>query len=88
LLCFIMGISMLNFALFGTLEQITSFQFLSIGSFIGFIYCAWAIGQFFDKKKWYNYLKGILSYIMGMLSFIVLSVLIGKIIDKFILMYI
>lgn len=82
LLCFVVGISMLVFTLFGTLEKLTNYQLAAIGVYLCIIYCGWAIGQFFDKRKWYNYLKGILSYILGLLTFVFLTTLIGTIIDK------
>lgn len=81
LLCFIMGIGMLIYTLFGVLESITKLKILQIGAIIGIVYTSWAIGQFFDKTNKWNYLKGFVAYILGMMSFYMLAVLLGFGID-------
>jgi predicted tellurium resistance membrane protein TerC len=81
-LCFVIGIGMLIYSVFGLLEAITHLRVLQIGGIIAFIYISWAIGSFFDKKKKKNYLKALFAYILGMISFYVLVVLIGTLIDK------
>ena len=62
-LCFVMGIGMLIYTVFGLLEAITQLKLLQIGGIIGFIYTSWAIGSFFDKKKKMNYLKALFAYL-------------------------
>lgn len=84
LLCFTMGISMLIFALFGIIEGIIDYPVLQYGANIAIIYTAWAIGQFFNGKKKLNYLKGILSYFLGMITFMIVVVLTGIIVEKII----
>lgn len=81
LLCFVMGIGMLIYTLFGIIESITHLRVLQIGGMIGFIYTSWAIGQFFDKAQKVNYLKAIIAYLLGMLSFYFLAVILGLAID-------
>lgn len=81
LLCFVMGVGMLIYTTFGILESITKINVLPIGAILGFIYTSWAIGQFFNKKKKVSYLKGLLAYILGMISFYFIAVIIGLGID-------
>lgn len=81
LLCFLMGIGMLIYTTFGIIESITEFKILTIGGIIGFIYTSWAIGQFFDKNKKVNYLKGLVAYLLGMITFYFLAVILGLGID-------
>ena len=81
LLCFVMGIGMLIYTLFGIAESITKLKVLHIGGIIGFVYFSWAIGQFFDKNKKVNYLKGLLSYLLGMITFFLGAIMLGVGID-------
>ncbi|MDO6761193.1 hypothetical protein Q4566_13360 [Tamlana sp. 2_MG-2023] len=81
LLCFVMGVGMLIYPTFGILESITKIKVLQIGAILGFIYTSWAIGQFFNKKKKMSYLKGLLSYILRMISFYFIAIIIGLGID-------
>ncbi|MDZ7933924.1 MAG: DUF3667 domain-containing protein [Emticicia sp.] len=70
LLCFLIGISMLIYAVFAALEGLTKLKIIQIGGFVGFTYCTWAIGQFFDRKKPISYLKAFACYILGYLTFV------------------
>ncbi len=70
LLCFIMGIGMLIYTVFGIIESTSQIKVLHIAGIIGVLYASWAIGQFFDKNKKANYLKGFLSYMLGMITFL------------------
>lgn len=81
LLCYVMGIGMLLYTIFGITESFTGLKVLQIGSILGFIYVSWAIGRFFDKRKKLNFLKGFLSYILGMLSFTLVAFALGNVID-------
>ena len=81
LLCYIMGISVLIYTLLGILESIINFPVLQLGIFISLIYSTWAIGQFFDRKKKANYLKGFLSYLFGILTSLTILFAIGIGID-------
>ncbi len=77
LLCFSTGISMLIFALLGAIEMISNYPFLQYGKNISIIYGAWAIGQFFNGKNKWNYLKGILCPFLGLITFIIAIIIIG-----------
>jgi hypothetical protein len=79
LLCFVQGIFMLILTVDAIFVNVT--HFIRLGSFAGFGYIIWAIGDFFDKKKLINYAKALASYTLGMLTFILLIVLIGGLID-------
>lgn len=81
LLYFAMGIQMLMFSALGIIEYLTQLSVLDAGSSIAIIYVCWAIGQFFDRKKKMNYLKGFLSYILGMISFMIIAIVCGSLID-------
>jgi len=84
LLIFIMGMVMLFYTFFGIITGLTHIKILQIGVDIAFLYSAWAIGQFFDPSKKINYLKALISYILGFISFIVTTLIVGIIIDLFI----
>lgn len=79
LICFILGMEMLMFSVFAVFEGITQYHLMPIAAGVVVIYFSWAVGQFFDKAKLGSYLKALVSYILGMLTFgismILLSVL-------------
>ena len=81
LLCFIMGIGMLIYAIFALVQGLTDIELMPIASIISVIYSAWAIGQFFDKSKFSNYVKAFFSYLLGFLTFSLTATLIGTLID-------
>ena len=83
LLCFVMGIGMLIFALFALLQGILNIPLMQVAGYVGIAYCVWAIGQFFDKKKPINYLKAFASYMLGMLTSISFAMALGTLIDLF-----
>lgn len=81
LLCFVMGMGMLIFSVFAIFQGLTHHNLVQVGGVVVMIYCAWAIGQFFDRAKGWNYVKGCISYILGLLSFSLSVFLIGALID-------
>jgi len=81
LLCFVMGMGMLFFSFFGILESIVGLGILDKTALLGIVYMAWAIGQFFDKKKYLNYLKAFISYFLGMIVFVFIVSLVGTLLD-------
>ncbi len=81
LLCFVMGIGMLIYSLFALFKVLTAIDLMQVSGIAAFIYAAWAIGQFFDKSKFSNYVKAFLSYFLGFLTFSLAAVLIGTLID-------
>lgn len=78
LLCFVIGNSILIYSVLGIIEWITDLQILQLGFFVSLIYCTWAMGQFFDKGKKASYLKSFLSYILGMVTCLIVFFLIGS----------
>ncbi len=83
LLCYVMGIGMLIYAFSILVDMVIHVKLLQFGGFIGFVYTTWAIADFFDKRKVSNYLKAFFAYLLGMISFFVVVILIGKLIDTF-----
>lgn len=81
LLCFIMGMGMLIFALFALLQGLTKISIMQYGSIIGLIYITWAIGSFFNKSKAVNYFKAFAAYILGSLTAVLFALAIGSFID-------
>lgn len=81
LLCFVMGMGMLFLTVFEIFQGLIHFNLMQIAAFIGIAYCTWAIGHFFDKKKWLNYAKAFVSYMLGMITFWLSARLIGTLID-------
>jgi hypothetical protein len=84
LLCFAMGIGMLFFAFFVVLQGLTHVNLTMVRELVFFLYCAWAIGQFFDKKKAINYVKALIAYLLGMVTFWFCALLLGQLIDQII----
>lgn len=81
LLCFAMGMGMLIYAVFGIIQSLIDFNLMQIAGVVGFIYLTWAIGQFYGKGKFINYVKAFFAYILGMLTFSITAIIIGTIID-------
>jgi Protein of unknown function (DUF3667) len=84
MLCFVQGISMLIFAIFAFAEGLLHFKLLTIAGLIGVIYLVWAIGNFFEAKKIGNYLKALISYLLGTITFYIIIFIIGITVDKLI----
>lgn len=82
LLCFVMGMGMLLFSFFGIIDGLTGIKIVDKSFLIGILYISWAIGQFFDKKKFLNYLKAIISYFLGLITFSICVMLMGFLIDS------
>lgn len=81
LLYFIMGIGMLIYAFLGLAEYLIKIPIVDKGSILAFVYIVWVIGQFFDGKRWGSYVKALFSYLLGMITFTILAILLGKMID-------
>ncbi len=81
LLCYTMGMGMLIFALFTLVQGLIKIELIQVGSIIAYIYCARMIAEFFGKKDAINYLKALLAYILGMITFYVLVFALGYLID-------
>lgn len=81
MLCFVQGMAFLIYSFFVIIHGITHFNIMKIAGILGAVYSIWAIGQFYDKKKPASYLKGLIAYILGFITFWVLIFLIGTMID-------
>nr|WP_294924460.1 DUF3667 domain-containing protein [uncultured Flavobacterium sp.] len=81
MLCFVLGISMLIFAFFALAEGIFHIKLLHIAGVMGMIYLTWATGSFFEKKNIGNYFKALTCYLLGMMTFFILTFAIGITID-------
>ncbi|QNK64075.1 DUF3667 domain-containing protein [Pedobacter sp. PAMC26386] len=84
LLCFVMGMGMLVFSVFALFEGLTKLNLMKGSGIICVLYCTWAIGQFFDKNKGVNYLKALVSYMLGIMTFSISVIFVGLLIDSFI----
>jgi len=84
LLCFVMGIGMLIFSVFAIFQGLLHIDIMQVAAILSFIYATWAIGQFFDKSKFLNYVKASLSYFLGFMTFVFTIILIGFLIDSII----
>lgn len=76
-----MGIGMLIFSVFGIVQGLTHFNLMQIAGAVGLVYTTWAIGHFFGKNKISNYVKAFFAYILGMLTFTLTALLLGRLID-------
>jgi hypothetical protein len=83
MLCFVTGVAMLIYSFFAILQGIITIKIKVIGGFIGTLYCAWAIGDFFEKGKIFNYVKAFMAYLFGLALFSVLLLGIGFAIDVY-----
>lgn len=81
LLCFMMGTGMVLYAIFGVLQSFTDYKVLDKGFLLGFLYVCWGIAQFYDKKKFWNYIKAFFSYLLGFFTFALVIALLGASID-------
>lgn len=81
LLCFIMGMGMLIFALFALIQGITRVGLMTTAGIISMIYITLAIADFYGRKKPINYLKAVLAYVGGMVFFSISLLFSGILID-------
>jgi len=81
LLCFVMGFGMLISALFVLIQGLIHIDLKVISSIVAITYCSWAIGNFFEPRRPMIYTKVFLAYILGATSYLILSVILGNLID-------
>lgn len=81
LLCFVMGMGMLIYSVFAVIQGLSHFDLLQFAVILGFVYTTWAIGNFFGRHQFINYVKAFFAYILGMITFTLAALLIGIIID-------
>lgn len=72
LLCYVMGIGMLLYAVQVLIEKLGHLHLGQLANIPVFIYTIWAMGQFFAPKKISSYLKSLAAYALGMLVFYIL----------------
>lgn len=85
LVFFTIGVGNFIFTIFGIIESITGFEVNNLAYITAIVYSAWAIGNFFNKKSFWSYFKGLLAYIFGTTigSFlIILTVVLMDLINK------
>lgn len=83
LLCYIMGVGMLLFSLFGIVQGLSQIRLMQVAGIAGFIYTTWGIGQFFGGKVM-HYIIAFLAYISGMITFALTVIAIGTLVDMMI----
>ncbi|MBT1686800.1 DUF3667 domain-containing protein [Dawidia soli] len=81
LLCFVMGMGMLMFAVFAAFEGLTGLHAMQLSAMVTVSYAAWAIGQFFDKRGMSRYFKALAAYLLGMVTFAALLIMAGLFVD-------
>jgi len=84
LLCFITGMTMLIFSLFAVAEGLIHIPLMAASGVIGIVYCTWAIGQFFGPNTVLTYIKAFSAYVLGLLTFSIIIIIVGGIIDTII----
>ena len=80
LLCFLMGMGMLLFSVFGIFESLFQKQLMGYASLIALIYTVWGIGQFYEGKTKF-YFKALSAYLLGFMSFSAVALLLGALAD-------
>lgn len=81
MLCFVIGISMLIYAVFAIVEGIFHVKLFKIAGTFGVLYIIWAIGNFFEEKKIVNYVKALISFLLGTITFYITIFAIGITLD-------
>jgi hypothetical protein len=81
LMFFTIGIGNLIFTIFGIIESGTGLNGNILSYLTTLLYSAWAIGNFFNKKSFWAFLKGLLAYIFGTTTGSFLVVLTGILMD-------
>ncbi len=81
LLCFVGGTEILISTVFEIVQGFTHLTLMLTEEIAGFVYTTWAIGQFFEKGKVVTYVKASIVYILGLPSFLLTAIIIGRTID-------
>ena len=84
MLCFVTGVAMLLFAFFAFIEGLFHFKLFLLAGIIAVLYSIWAIGNFFEKRKIGIYVKALISYFLGTITFYIIIFAIGLTIDSII----
>ncbi|MDO5655896.1 MAG: DUF3667 domain-containing protein [Flavobacteriaceae bacterium] len=81
LVFFVIGFGNLIFTFFGIFESVTGWDVNNFAFFTSLLYSTWAIGNFFNKKGIWNYVKGFLAFIFGVSTGTFMIILVGVLID-------
>lgn len=81
LMCFVIGAGMLILTLFGVIQSLVHTNLPTISTLGVVAYSSWAMGQFFGQKKFANYFKALVSYLLGSFVFYILILFTGILID-------
>lgn len=81
MLCFILGITMLIFAIFGLITGLTGINLFAVAGILGFVYAIYGIGNFYKKGKVSSYLKASGSYVLGFITMFLAVGIIGFVVD-------
>jgi Protein of unknown function (DUF3667) len=81
LMCYIIGIDILLAAVTGLFSTLLYFNFMKTYAFVCFIYSSWAIANFYGKNKWYNYIKALVAFILGLILITFFPNILGFLID-------
>ncbi|RQO65975.1 hypothetical protein DBR43_27405 [Pedobacter sp. KBW06] len=80
LLCYSIGQALLIMSLFALLAFAFKINALVlIGTFIGYFYVFWSIGQFFGERQLINYVKSLICCVLGTISFRMVLILLAYI---------
>jgi hypothetical protein len=81
MLCFVIGISMLIYSVFAIVEGILHFKLFKIAGTLGVLYIVWAIGNFFKEREIKNYVKALVSFLLGTITFYFVIFTVGITLD-------
>ena len=81
LVFYIIGMLNIFATFFGILESIVGLNSDGWTFYVYLSYSVWAIGSFFNRKKFWSYFRGFLAYLFGVTSHFFLLVLIAWIIE-------
>jgi hypothetical protein len=81
LLCFVMGMGMLISTVFAIVQGLIHHDLMQVAGIVMLVYASWAVGQFYEKNKTGGYIKALVAYLLGMLSFGIVTALIGIVAD-------
>jgi hypothetical protein len=78
LICFVMGQGMVLLSIAAVFAKIISpLVYKTMILLLGFVYTAFAIGQFFDGRKILSYIKAFFAYLLGYTTFYIAMILIS-----------
>ncbi|MCU0467646.1 MAG: DUF3667 domain-containing protein [Arcicella sp.] len=80
-LCYVMGVSIFFSAFLAIIEGVLHIKLSGIATLTGVIYIVWAMGDFFENKKVISYIKALICYWLGMITFVLLSFGLGYAFD-------